>query len=193
MSFLIRYFMREFLPLGTIEKPHLPPYLTSWIDKNSLLCMYTMFHIRYWSIAHLKACCWYIDCGKVFCPVEEEDAKMACVQADSKGAALGRNQGEVQEDEVEVDVNLLPEKEKNKILNQRTREAKRTKARADKEAQKVKDKAVKEPKKGKRSGKSKAVVASTPLLVLPQASTALQSQNPRKQDSSCAQLSLSRL
>jgi hypothetical protein len=79
--------------------------------------MYTMFHIRYWSIAHLKAGCWYIDCGKVFCPVEEEDAKKTCVQVDSKGATLGPNQGEVQEDEVEVDINLLPEKEKNKILN----------------------------------------------------------------------------
>jgi hypothetical protein len=85
--------MKELLPLGAIEEPHLPLYLTLWIDKNFPLCMYTMFHIRYWSIAHLKACCSYIDCGKVFCPVEEEDAKMACVQADSKGTALEPNQG----------------------------------------------------------------------------------------------------
>jgi hypothetical protein len=37
------------------------------------------------------------------------------------------------------------------------------------------------------------MVASTPSLVLPQVSTASQSQNPHKRDSSCAQLSLSRL
>jgi hypothetical protein len=30
---------------------------------------------------------------------------------------LGPNQGELQEDEVEVDINLLPEKEMNKVLN----------------------------------------------------------------------------
>jgi hypothetical protein len=30
----------------------------------------------------------------VYCPLEEEDVKKACVQADSKGAALGLNQGE---------------------------------------------------------------------------------------------------
>jgi hypothetical protein len=172
MSFFIRYFKRELLPLGAIEEPHLPLYLISWIDKNSPLCMYTMFHIRYWSIAHLKACCWYIDCGKVFCLVEEENTKKACVQADSKGAALGPNQGEVQEDEVEVDINLLPEKERNKILNQRTGDVKRAEARAEKEAQKVKDKTERDAKKGERSGKSKAVVASTPLLVLPYSSTA---------------------
>jgi hypothetical protein len=64
-------------------------------------------------------------CGKVFYLVEEEDSKKACVQADSKDAALGPNQGEVQEDEVEVDINLLPEKERNKILNQRARDAKK--------------------------------------------------------------------
>jgi hypothetical protein len=73
--------------------------------------MYTVYLVRLWSIAHLKACCWYIECGKAFCPVEEEDAKKACDQADSQGAALGPNQGEVQEDEVEVDINLLPEKD----------------------------------------------------------------------------------
>jgi hypothetical protein len=42
-----------------------------------------------WSNAHFKASCWYIDCRKIFCLVDEEDAKKACVQADSKGAALG--------------------------------------------------------------------------------------------------------
>jgi hypothetical protein len=67
--------------------------------------------------------CKYIDCGKVFCPFEEEDVKKACIQADSKGATLGPNQGEEQEDEVEVDISQLPKKERNKILLRREREA----------------------------------------------------------------------
>jgi hypothetical protein len=142
---------------------------------------------------HISGHCWYIDCGKAFCPVEEEDAKKACDEADSPGTALGANQGEVQEDEVEVDINLLPEKEKNKVLNQRKRDADRAKAKTDREALRAKEKVERDAKKGGRSGKSKAVVASTPSLVLPQVSTASQSQNPRKRDSSCAQLSLSRL
>jgi hypothetical protein len=106
---------------------------------------------------------------------------------------LGPNQGEVQDDEVEVDINLLPEKEKNKVLNQRKMDADRAKAKTDRKALRAKDKAERDAKKGGRLGKSKAVVASTPSLVLPQVSTASQSQNPRKRDSSCAQLSLSRL
>ena len=100
-------------------------YLTLWMDTTSFLCMYTMIQTRTWSTAHIKAGCWYIDCGKVFCPIEEEDAKKACIQVDSKGAALGPNQGEEQEDEVEVNINLLLEKERNKILLQRKQDAKK--------------------------------------------------------------------
>jgi hypothetical protein len=193
LSSFLRYFKRELLPLGAIEETHMPQYLSSWTDKNSPQCMYTVYLVRLWSIAHLRACCWYIDCGKAFCPVEEEDAKKACDEADSQGAALGANQGEVQEEEVEVDIDKLPEKEKIKVLNQRKRDADRAKAKTDREALRAKEKAERDAKKGGRSGKSKAVVASTPSPVLPQVSTASQSQNPRKRDSSCAQLSLSRL
>jgi hypothetical protein len=54
----------------------------------------------------------------------------------------------VQEDEVEVGINLLPEKEKNKILNQRTRDAERAKAKTEREAQRAKDKTKRDAKKG---------------------------------------------
>jgi hypothetical protein len=182
--------MRELLPLGTIEKAQLPVYLTSWVDKTSPLCMYTMTHTRVWSNAHLKAGCWYTDCGKAYCPLEEEDVKKACVQVDSKGAALGTNQGEEQKDEVEVDINQLPEKERNKILNQRKRDAKKVEDKAEKDAKKTKEKEKKETKKGEKSRKSKP---STPPLLLTKTSYASPSQNPRKRDASTAQLSLSRL
>jgi hypothetical protein len=152
--------------------------------------MYTMTHTRVWSNAHLKAGCWYTDCGKAYCPLEEEDVKKACVQADSKGAALDTNQDEEQEDEVEVDINQLPEKERNKILNQRKRDAKKVEDKAEKDAEKAKEKEKKETKKGEKSGKSKP---STPPLLLTETSYASPSHNPRKQDASTVQLSLSRL
>jgi hypothetical protein len=38
--------MRELLPLGAMDKPKLPVSLTSWMDKSSALCMYTMAQIR---------------------------------------------------------------------------------------------------------------------------------------------------
>jgi hypothetical protein len=155
--------------------------------------MYNAWLVCFWSIAHLRACCWYIECGKSFCPVEEEDAKKACDEADD----IVPHQGEVQEDEVEVDISLLPEKEKIKILNQRAKDEVRAKAKADREAQKAKDKAVKyaerQLKKVGRSKNSHVGDASSPALVLPEASTGSMSQNLRKRDSSFVQLSASRL
>jgi hypothetical protein len=177
----LRYFMRELLPLGAMTKEQLPVYLTSWVDKTSPLCMYTLTHTRAWSNAHLKAGCWYIDCGKVFCPLEEEDVKKACGQADSKDAATVTNQGDELEDEVEEDINLLPEKEKTKAAAK--------KKKAEDKAVKTKEKEKKDGKKGDKSGKK----ASTPPLLLTEASAATPSQIPRKRDASAAELSMSRL
>jgi vacuolar-type H+-ATPase subunit E/Vma4 len=78
---------------------------------------------------------------------------------------------------VEVDINQLPEKERNKILNQGVREAREAKEKAEKEAKKAKEKAKKEAKRAKKSGMSKT---STPPHLLTETSIASQSQNPRK-------------
>ena len=185
--------MGELLPRGAIIESQLLVFLTSWTDKASPLCIYTMTHICTWSNAHLKVGCWYIDCGKIFCPVEEEDAKKACTEADSKDAPSGPNQAEVQEVEEEVDINDLPARKRNKILAQRARDKKKANDKAlkdlkDAEKAKVKDK--KEGKRDERSGKSKP---TTPPLLLTEASTATPSQHPRKRDASIAELSMSRL
>jgi septal ring factor EnvC (AmiA/AmiB activator) len=108
--------------------------------------------------------CWYIDCGKIICLAEEEDVEMAYDQANSKGAALDSNNSEVQEEEVEVDLNLLPKKERNKILKQRTRDVKKVTDSVEMEATRAIARALKETtavvekeaKKVERSGKSKA-------------------------------------
>jgi hypothetical protein len=164
----LRYFMRELVLLGIVVKPQLPMFLTSWVDKTSASCMYSPTQMRNWSTLHLKEGCWYIECGRTICPVEEEDVKSL------------------------ADIALLPEKDRNKILNQRARDAKkallestRATAKAAKEAA-----AEKEGKKGQKLGKSKVI---TPQLLLTETSTATPSPNPRKRDSSLAQLLVSRL
>jgi hypothetical protein len=53
--------------------------------------------------------------GRQSCPVEEEEVKAAYDKADSKGAKVRSQLVEVQEEENEVDLSLLPEKERNKI------------------------------------------------------------------------------
>jgi hypothetical protein len=104
----------------------------------------------------------------------------------------------VPEEVTEVELALLPEKERNKILNQRPRDAKKATDKALREATRVTAKASreataaveKEAKKAEKSGKSKAI---TPPLLLTETSIASPSQNPHKRDASFAQLSVSRL
>ena len=185
--------MRELLPRGAIMESDLPVFLTAWVDKSSPLCMYTMTHVRQWSNAHLKAGCWYVDCGKMFCPVDEEEVKKACFEADSKGAPSVPIEAEVQEVEEEVDIEKLPARERNKILAQRARDKKIADLKAlkdQKDAEKAKEKEKKEGKRGERSGKPKP---TTPPLLLTEASTATPSENACKRGASVAELSMSRL
>jgi hypothetical protein len=113
--------MRELVQLGVEVKPQLSMFLTSWVDKTSAQCMYTMTQTCTWSVPHVKAGCWYIECGKAICPIEEEDVKTAYDKANPRGVKLGSDNVVVLEEVSEVDNALLPEKERNKILNQRAR------------------------------------------------------------------------
>jgi hypothetical protein len=73
LCILLRYFMRELVPLGIVVKPELPMFLTSWVDRTSAQCMYTMTQTCAWSVPHLQSGCWYIECRKTIFPVEEEE------------------------------------------------------------------------------------------------------------------------
>jgi hypothetical protein len=72
---------------------------------------------------------------------------------------------DVPEEVIEADLALLPETERNKILNQRTRDAKKAMDKAEREATRATAKALrettvaieKEAKKAEKPGKSKAI------------------------------------
>jgi hypothetical protein len=130
----LRYFMRELVPLGAVVKPQLPMFLTSWVDKTSASYMYTMTQTHTWSVPHLKEGCWYIECGKTIYPVEEEDVKAACDKADPRNVKLGSDNVIVLEEVSAANLALLLEKERNKILNQRKGDAKKTTDKALRES-----------------------------------------------------------
>jgi hypothetical protein len=50
-------------------------------------------------------------------PIEDKDVKLACDKAYSKDNELGSDHVEVLEEENKVDLSLLPNKERKKILN----------------------------------------------------------------------------
>jgi hypothetical protein len=95
------------------------------VDKTSASCMYSPTQVCIWSAPHLKEGCWYIECGRTICPVEEEDVKATCDKADPRGVKLVPDVVIVPKELSLADVALLPEKERNKVLNQRARDAKK--------------------------------------------------------------------
>ena len=179
----LKYFMRELVPLGVVVKPQLPIFSTSWVDKTFASYMYTMTQMHTWSIPHLKEGFWYIEYMKSTYSVEEEDVTATCDKANPRGVKIGFDNVIVLEELSAADLTLLPEKKRNKILNQRTRDAKK----AEKESMRAIAKVVKDgttekgAKKGEKPGKSKVI---TPQLLLTKTSTATPSQNPHKRASS---------
>ena len=171
--------MRELVPLGVVVKPQLPMYLTSWVDKTSTSCMYSVNQLKLWSAPHLKEGCWYLECGRNVCPVEEEDVKAACDKADPRGVKPIPEVVVVPEELSLADIALLPAKERNKILSQKARDAKKVEREAA-IAEKV-------AKKAGRTGKSKVITPQT------ETSTVSPLQSARKRDSTFAELSVSRL
>jgi hypothetical protein len=154
--------------------------------------MYSPTQMRNWSAPHLKEGCWYIECRRTICPVEEEDVKATCDKADPRGVKLVPDVVVVLEELNLADVALLLEKERNKILNQKARDAKKALLESTRATAKAVKEVVaeKKGKKGQKLGKSKVI---TPQFLLTKTSTATPSPNPRKRDSSLAQLSVSRL
>jgi regulator of protease activity HflC (stomatin/prohibitin superfamily) len=94
--------------------------------------------------------------------------KAACDKANSKGVEVRSQLVEVQEEENEVDLSLLPEKERNKITLKGTKDAKKAADKAEREAIRAVAKALREAttataKEARKSGKSKA--QTSPLLL----------------------------
>ena len=138
--------------------------------------MYSANKMRIWSAPHLKEGCWYLECGRTICPIEEEDVKATYDKAAPRAVIPVPDVVVVLEELSLADIALLPAKERNKILSQKARDAKKLK-RASAKATAV---AEKEAKKGERAGKSKVIPSQTETF-------------SRKRDSTFAELAVSRL
>jgi hypothetical protein len=164
--------MRELLVKGAMDEGMLPIFLKTWVDKTSLLCMFTHAQIRAWSAPHLKSGCWYLDCAKGFCPEEEEDLKKSI---DMSSSTIDLT---VAEDPPEDEPEQLNDKEKKK----KDKENERARKKKERQEEKATEKA------GEKSKKS-----STPKVSIPKSSSTLPSAVARKRDASYAGLSAQRL
>jgi hypothetical protein len=157
-----------------------------------------------WSVPHLKAGCWYLECGKTFCPEDEEDVKKTYAQAEPRAVESGSingNDHDGQEDEEEEDLSVLSEKERNKIEAKKKKDKERLDKKKEKEALKAKgskEKAKKGEEKAKEGEEKAASEASSEPFGKSSSPHVLDLQietpppNPCKRDADFAGLSMSR-
>jgi hypothetical protein len=45
-----------------------PPFLSTWLDRSLLDCIFSLSQIRIWTSAHLQGVRWYLECGPLYVP-----------------------------------------------------------------------------------------------------------------------------
>ena len=182
--------MKELLAVGALDRNRLPLFLTTWVDKTSQQCMFTPGQLKVWSLPHLKAGSWYLDCGKGFCPEEEEELKKRLDAADlASGIAVGAGKDGAADDEDE-DLSHLNARERKRVIAQRNADAEKARKRLEKEAgEKPKRDATKSGrKKGKKPAKSAPESSESA-----EEDTAVAEVNIHKRDATFAGLSNTKL
>jgi hypothetical protein len=163
------------------------PSFQIFLDKTSPQVMYSVGQIRSWALPHLKIGCWYIDCGKGFCPEEEEELKAAI---DAKDSASGSAPATEEVDKGSDDGDLS-EKERKKEIARRALEKDKEKKKKEK-AKKASVKAGKKPKGSSRKSKDADAAKSAGDIVPESAPTTL-SSGSLKRNATFAGLSMSRM
>ena len=77
---VMRYFFRELLPSGAIQRISLPPRFSKWIDTSSSECVFTLEQKNF-KRPHLMPCSWYIELAHSdSCSSEEAALRASCKQ-----------------------------------------------------------------------------------------------------------------
>ena len=78
---VMRYFFRELLPAGAIQRISLPSRFSKWIDTSSSECVFRLEQRRNFKRPHLMPCPWYIELARSdSCPSEEVALRASCKQ-----------------------------------------------------------------------------------------------------------------
>ena len=78
---VMRYFLRELLPSGAIQRISLPPRFSKWIDTSSSGCVFTLEQKKNFKRSHLMPYLWYIELARNdSCPSEEAVLRASCEQ-----------------------------------------------------------------------------------------------------------------
>ena len=166
---ILRYFWRELVVKGAIERKDIPIRFNKWVDVSSSECIFTEYQRKQFGRPHLLQCPWYLEM-KVNdgCPGEERNLKANCEQQ------MKQNVSEhvVLPDSPTSDVggeDELSEKQRQKQAAKRTRLEARLKVKEDKKKEKEEELNKKKEVSARNKELAKLVAKEGPekLLSLP--------------------------
>ena len=167
-----RYFKFELEGKGAIASLDLPPFLSSYLDRTSVACMFTAHLLRTYTTAYLSGGGWYLDCTLEFTPPSEVQLRRSL---DGKGV-------------VDLDIDEfagLDERTRQKAIARRELLDKKKEARIqvtlenkEKKASVLAQKKVAKEKEEKGKGKAKAKKEEGGAEVVPSSTTDGGSQMP---------------
>ena len=131
---VMRYFLRELIPMRAIQRTDLPPRFAKWSDLSSSECVFTLDQRKNFKRPHLLACPWYIDLSRGDkCPSEEASLKATCEQE-----VLAQAATQPEDDDLQLVVfdDGLTDKERAKALAKQEKLKEKAKAKEDKKKDK---------------------------------------------------------
>ena len=76
---ILRYFWRELVVKGAIDRKNIPQRFNKWVDVSSSECIFTDYQKRHFGRPHLLQCPWYLELKEnEKCPGEERAFKASC-------------------------------------------------------------------------------------------------------------------
>ena len=142
---VMRYFFRELLPSGAIQRINLPSRFSKWIDTSSSECVFTLEQKKNFKRPHLMPCPWYIELARTdSCPSEEAALRASCEQQ----VLVEGDSGPIVEAEEDIADDGLTERERAKAAS------KLAKAQA-KEREREERRLAKEQKREERKKETK--------------------------------------
>lgn len=165
---ILRYFWRELLPKGAIQRRDIPNRFNKWVDNSSSECIFTDYQKRHYNRPHLLQCPWYVELREnEKCPGDERAYKAQCEK-------FVEDQGDDSEHGEDDDVlggvgdENLSEKQKKRIHDKNAKLEARLKEREDKKIAKEADKKLKRDTTAQNREIAKEIVKHGPEKVLSQ-------------------------
>lgn len=163
---ILRYFWRELVIKGAIDRKNIPQRFNKWVDVSSSECIFSDYQKKYFGRPHLLQCPWYLELKEnERCPGEERALKASCDNMMQQLEA--ENLVHIEEDASEVgDDNSISDKQRKKLADKKAKVETRLKEKEEKKKGKEEEIKLKKEVAARNKELAKLVLKEGPEKLL---------------------------